>query len=86
MAQNFIYQTVTTYLLFFYTNVYGLSSAFAGAMFLFVRIIDAVWDPILCVLVDMSQTRFGKYRGWMLIMSLPLTLLMIACFIIPDFT
>ncbi|MDR2556938.1 MAG: MFS transporter [Bacteroidales bacterium] len=86
MAQNFIYQTVTTYLLFFYTNVYGLSPAFAGAMFLFVRIIDAIWDPILGALVDMSQTRFGKYRGWMLIMSLPLTLLMIACFIVPDFT
>jgi len=85
MAQNFIYQTVTTYLLFFYANVYGLSPAFAGAMFLFVRIIDAVWDPILGALVDKYQTRWGKYRGWMLIMALPLTVLMIACFIVPNF-
>ncbi|MDR0749838.1 MAG: MFS transporter [Tannerellaceae bacterium] len=86
MAQNFIYQTVTTYLLFFYTNVYGLNPAFAAAMFLGVRIIDAIWDPVLGALVDMSSTRFGKYRGWMLIMALPLTALMILCFVVPDFS
>ncbi|MDR3219920.1 MAG: MFS transporter [Dysgonamonadaceae bacterium] len=85
MAQNFIYQTVTTYLLFFYTNVYGLNPAIAAAMFLGVRIIDAIWDPIVGTLIDMNTTRFGKYRGWLLIMALPLTILMIACFIVPDF-
>ncbi|MDR2840993.1 MAG: MFS transporter, partial [Paludibacter sp.] len=85
MAQNFIYQTVTTYLLFFYTNVYGLNPAFAAAMFLGVRIIDAVWDPILGALIDRYSTRFGKYRGWMLIMALPLTALMVLCFVVPDF-
>ena len=66
MAQNFIYQTVTTYLLFFYTNVYGLNPAIASAMFLGVRIIDAIWDPIVGVFVDKTSTRFGKYRGWLL--------------------
>ncbi|MDR2119180.1 MAG: MFS transporter [Tannerellaceae bacterium] len=84
MAQNFIYQTVTTYLLFFYTNVYGLNPAIAAAMFLGVRIIDAVWDPIVGAIVDMHSTRFGKYRGWLLLMAVPLTALMIACFIVPD--
>ncbi|MDR2125285.1 MAG: MFS transporter [Prevotellaceae bacterium] len=85
LAQNFIYQTVTTYLLIFYTNVYGLNPAIAAAMFLGVRIIDAIWDPIVGALIDMHSTRFGKYRGWLLIMALPLTVLMIACFIVPDF-
>ncbi|MDR0699597.1 MAG: MFS transporter [Tannerella sp.] len=85
MAQNFIYQTVTTYLLFFYTNVYGLNPTIAAAMFLGVRIIDAIWDPVVGALIDMHTTRFGKYRGWLLIMALPLTVLMIACFIVPDF-
>ncbi|GHT38087.1 putative symporter YnaJ [Bacteroidia bacterium] len=84
LAQNFIYQTVTTYLLFFYTNVYGLNPAIAGAMFLGVRIIDAIWDPIVGTLIDMHTTRWGKYRGWLLIMAAPLTVLMIACFIVPD--
>ncbi|MDR1416573.1 MAG: MFS transporter [Prevotellaceae bacterium] len=85
MAQNFIYQTVTTYLLFFYTNVYGLNPAIAAAMFLGVRIIDAIWDPVVGALIDMHTTRFGKYRGWLLIMALPLTALMVACFIVPSF-
>jgi len=85
MAQNFIYQTVTTYLLFFYTNVYGLNPAIAAAMFLGVRIIDAIWDPIVGTIIDMHTTLFGKYRGWLLIMALPLTVLMVACFIVPDF-
>ncbi|MDR3227655.1 MAG: MFS transporter [Prevotellaceae bacterium] len=85
LAQNLIYQTVTTYLLFFYTNVYGLNPAIAATMFLGVRIIDAIWDPIVGALIDKNTTRFGKYRGWMLIMAAPLTVLMIACFIVPDF-
>jgi GPH family glycoside/pentoside/hexuronide:cation symporter len=85
MAQNFIYQTVTTYLLFFYTNVYGLNPAIAAAMFLGVRIIDAIWDPVVGAIIDMHTTRFGKYRGWLLIMALPLTVLMVACFIVPSF-
>jgi GPH family glycoside/pentoside/hexuronide:cation symporter len=83
LAQNFIYQTVTTYLLFFYTNVYGLDPYIAGYMFLAVRIIDAIWDPIVGTLIDKNTTRWGKYRGWLLIMALPLTILMIACFIVP---
>jgi GPH family glycoside/pentoside/hexuronide:cation symporter len=85
MAQNFIYQTVTTYLLFFYTNVYGLNPAIAATMFLGVRIIDAIWDPVVGALIDMHTTRFGKYRGWLLFMALPLVILMVACFIVPDF-
>jgi GPH family glycoside/pentoside/hexuronide:cation symporter len=85
LAQNLIYQTVTTYLLIFYTNVYGLDPLIAAAMFLGVRIVDAIWDPIVGTIIDMHSTRFGKYRGWMLIMALPLTVLMIACFIVPDF-
>ncbi|MDR3328714.1 MAG: MFS transporter [Prevotellaceae bacterium] len=86
LAQNIIYQTVTTYLLFFYTNVYGLNPAIAAAMFLGVRIVDAIWDPIVGALIDKHTTRFGKYRGWMLLMAAPLTVLMIACFIVPDFS
>lgn len=83
MAQNFIYQTVTTYLLFFYTNVYGLDPAIAATMFLAVRIIDAIWDPIVGAMIDRVTLKFGKYRGWMAVMGAPLTLLMVLCFVVP---
>ncbi|MDR1448478.1 MAG: MFS transporter [Candidatus Ancillula sp.] len=83
MAQNFIYQTVTTYLLFFYTNVYGLNPAIAATMFLVVRIIDAVWDPVVGALIDRITLPFGKYRGWMALMGAPLAILMVLCFVVP---
>lgn len=52
LAQNLIYQTVSMYLLFFYTNVYGLDPAVAAVMFLIVRIVDVIWDPIVGTFVD----------------------------------
>ena len=47
MAQNLIYQTVSIWLLFFYTNVYGLSPGAAALMFLIVRLVDVIWDPVV---------------------------------------
>ena len=47
LAQNLIYQTISMYLLFFYTNVYGLDPGVAAIMFLIVRIVDVIWDPLV---------------------------------------
>ncbi|GGA46060.1 MFS transporter [Paenibacillus physcomitrellae] len=80
LAQNLIYNTVSTYLLFFYTNVFGLNPAAAAAMFLVVRIIDAIWDPVVGALVDKHSTRFGKYRGYLVFAGLPLSVLAILVF------
>ena len=63
MAQNLIYQTVSIWLLFFYTNVYGLSPATAAVMFLVVRLVDVLWDPLVGAFVDKSNPKWGKYRS-----------------------
>lgn len=84
-AQNLIYNTVSTYLLFFYTNVYGLPAAAAATMFLVVRLIDAINDPIIGTIVDKHTSRWGKYRGWLLYTSIPLALMAILCFHVPSF-
>jgi Na+/melibiose symporter-like transporter len=55
-AQNLIYNTVSTYLLFFYTNVYGLNPASAATMFLVVRVIDAINDPSWAQLLTNIRT------------------------------
>ena len=52
LAQNLIYQTISMYLLFFYTNVFGLDPGVAAVMFLIVRIVDVIWDPIVGAFVD----------------------------------
>ncbi|HCO80885.1 MULTISPECIES: MFS transporter [Bacillus] len=85
-ACNLIYATVSTYLLFFYTDVYGLSAAAAGTMFLVVRAIDALADPFIGAMVDRTNSRFGRFRPYLLFGALPFAVLAILCFTTPDFS
>lgn len=80
LAQNLIYQTVSIWLLFFYTNVFGLKPGVAAVMFLVVRIIDVIWDPVVGTLVDKANPRWGKYRSWLFLGGLPLAAFAMLCF------
>ncbi|MCD8301550.1 MAG: MFS transporter [Prevotellaceae bacterium] len=80
LAQNLIYQTVCMYLLLFYTNVYGLEPSQAAFMFLIVRVVDVLWDPLVGTFVDKHNPRLGKYRAYLLLAGLPLTGFAILCF------
>jgi len=80
LAQNLIYQTVSIWLLFYYTNVFGLKPGVAAVMFLVVRIIDIVWDPIVGAVVDKSNPKWGKYRSWLIMGGVPLALFAMLCF------
>ena len=80
IALNLIYQTVSIWLLFYYTNVYGLKPEAAALMFLLVRIIDIIWDLFVGTFVDRSYPRWGKYRSWLIIGGVPLALTAVLCF------
>ncbi len=80
LAQNLIYQTISMYLLFFYTNVYGLEPAVAAIMFLIVRIVDVIWDPLVGTFVDKHNPSLGKYRAYLVLGGIPLTGFAILCF------
>ena len=80
LAQNLIYQTVSMYLLLFYTNVYGLKPEVAAVMFLIVRIVDVIWDPLVGAFVDKHNPTFGKYRTYLVLGGIPLTGFAILCF------
>ena len=80
LAQNLIYQTVSMYLLLFYTNVFGISSKAAGTMFLIVRLIDVAWDPLVGAFVDKHNPKMGKYRSYLVLGGIPLTGFAILCF------
>lgn len=80
LAQNLIYQTVSIWLLFFYTNVYGLKPSVSAVMFLVVRIIDVIWDPIVGAFVDKANPRWGKYRSWLIFAGVPLAGFAMLCF------
>ena len=80
LAQNLIYQTISMYLLFFYTTVYGLKPADAATMFLVVRLVDVLWDPLVGTYVDKHNPRWGKYRSYLVLGGLPLTAFAGLCF------
>ncbi len=84
MASNIVYQAVANVLLYFYTDVYGLTAAAAGLLMLVVRLFDAVIDPAIGAMADRTRTRHGRYRPWMLWIAVPYGVLAVAAFITPD--
>jgi len=80
LAQNLIYQTICMYLLFFYTDIYGLPPGVAATMFLVVRLVDVLWDPLVGTYVDKHNPKWGKYRSYLVLAGIPLTVLAILCF------
>ena len=80
MAQNLIYQTISIWLLFYYTNVFGLKPSVAALMFLIVRLVDVLWDPVVGTIVDKGNPKWGKYRSWLILGGIPLVGLAILCF------
>lgn len=80
LAQNLIYQTISMYLLIFYTNVFGLQPSVAATMFLVVRLIDVLWDPVVGAFIDKHNPRWGKYRSYLLLAGIPLSVFAILCF------
>lgn len=70
-GNNLVFVAATNYLMFYYTDVASISLAATGILFLVVRIFDAFAGPIFGILVDKTQTRFGKVRPWFLWMAVP---------------
>jgi glucuronide carrier protein len=83
-ANNLAFSMSSMFLLIYYTDVVGLSAAAAGTLFLLVRFWDAVADVFAGRMVDKTSTRWGKFRPFILFGSLPLLLLSVATFSVPD--
>ena len=80
LAQNLIFQTTCMYLLFFYTDIYGLSAVDVSVMFTVGNIANVIWDPIVGALIDKHSPRLGKYRAYLVYVGIPLTGFAILCF------
>ncbi|MEJ2307128.1 MAG: MFS transporter [candidate division WOR-3 bacterium] len=73
-AYNFYFQMAMIFMLFFYTDIFGISATVVGTMFLVSRIWDAVNDPMIGALADRTETRWGKFRPWILFSAFPLAI------------
>lgn len=83
-ASNIFFQTVNTYLLFYYTDVFGISAAVAGTLFVLARFWDALIDPFVGTMADRTRSRWGSYRPYLLWMALPFGIIGYATFANPD--
>jgi sugar (glycoside-pentoside-hexuronide) transporter len=83
-AANFIFQTMVIFQLAFYTDTFGITAAAAGTLFLVVRVFDAVFDPLMGVIADRTNTRWGKFRPWILWTAVPFGVMGFLAFTTPD--
>ena len=82
-ASNFFWQMFAIYIAKYYTDVFLLSAAAMGTMMLVTRSADAIIDPLIGILADRTRTRFGRFRPYLLWMSVPLALSAVATFTVP---
>jgi len=86
LSANLVFQNLMTYLAYFYTDVYGLSPDVATPIIFTVGMVAAfAFNPLIGALADRTQTRWGKFRPWILITAIPLSLSALLAFSTPDF-
>lgn len=81
---NLYFISVMTYLLYFYTDVMGLSAVAAGGVFAVARFVDAVTDPLMGAIAERTRSRWGRMRPYLLFGAIPLGLISILTFTVPD--
>ncbi len=83
-SSNLYWKTFEFYLMFFYTDVFGISAAAVGTMLLVTRLADAVADPVMGSIADRTKTRWGHFRPYILWFALPLAVLGVLTFTTPN--
>ena len=82
-SANFVFMSMILYQKNFYTDVFGLTAGAAGAILLWPRLWDAIVDPIVGTLADRTNTRWGKFRPWVLFTALPWGVVMVLAYTTP---
>lgn len=84
MASSMFWKLFGSYLMIFYTDIFGLPAAVVGTMFLITRIWDSAFDPIVGMLADRTDSRWGKFRPYLLYLALPFAIIGVLTFMTPD--
>lgn len=85
MASSMFWKIFGMYSLFFYTDVFGITAAAAGTMFLVARLWDSVFDLFVGIAADRTKTRWGRYRPYLLWFAVPFSVMGVITFFVPDF-
>lgn len=85
-ASNLVFQILAIFALSYYTDTVGLNPAVVGLLFLLVRGIDAITDPIMGGIADRTKTKMGRYRPWILWLAVPFGVAGVLTFSVPEGT
>jgi len=84
-ASSMFWKLFGMYTMFFYTDIFGIPAAVVGTMFLVTRIGDSFFDPLVGIISDRTETRWGKFRPYLLWMALPFGIIGVLTFTTPPF-
>ncbi len=84
-ASHIVFDSSVAILAYFYTNIYGLPPAVMGTLFLVVRVLDAITDPIMGAIADQTKSRWGRFRPWLLIICVPFAVSCVLVYSTPAF-
>lgn len=83
---NMIFGSIMLFLNYFYTDIFGLAPALVGVLMLSVRVVDAISDPIMGAIADRTDSRWGRFRPWLLWIAFPFALFSVLMFSTPDWS
>ncbi|MBV8042625.1 glycoside-pentoside-hexuronide (GPH):cation symporter [Pluralibacter sp.] len=85
-ASHIVFDSSVAILAYYYTDVYGLPPAVMGTMFLLVRLLDAITDPVMGAIADATSSRWGRFRPWLLAICIPFAVSCVLVYSIPNFS
>lgn len=84
VGKDIVYMLISSYLLYYYNAVLGMSSVFIGTMMMAARVFDAFNDPIMGIIVAKTRTRWGRFRPWILVGTVLNAVTIYALYATPD--
>lgn len=83
---NMVWGSITMFLAYFYTDIFGLAPALVGILLLSIRIIDAVTDPVMGAIADRTRSRWGRFRPYLLWLAVPFAVFSVLMYTTPDWS
>ena len=84
VGKDMVYALVAGFLMYYYNTVLGISASFMAVLFMAARVFDAVNDPLMGIVVEKTNTRFGKFRPWLFIGTILNGIILYAMFAVPE--
>jgi GPH family glycoside/pentoside/hexuronide:cation symporter len=85
-ASNFVWALMMNFIMFFYTDIFGITAAAAGTMLLFARFTDGFWDFFVGAVADRTKTKWGRFRPYLVWLCIPLAVVFVLAFTTPNFS